>query len=241
MARAIIWNKPKPGCDRGTDERHQVQHVVRTLPVRQRNDDEFLHQLRRELAQLPDAFVVGAIAAANGDGTFINPNHVSAFQLSFTRDRAENWNAQSRQKCADGRWLAAAQGFAHVAENRALLRDQHRIVDVDGIQSRLIALGQIGDFRNVLLQQADKLRVLSQRFLKIRRAEIIERLPLALNISRTNKGFAGRLEQEALIFPTSDWQPNGIFMCNFLFKNKNRTCKQIRLLLLFTMRWHEFV
>ena len=76
------------------DERHQMQALAGTSPVRQIDRHDVDAVRRQQLAQLPDAFVVRAIAAADGQRALVEPERVAALDRPRRLDPSDDRDAQ---------------------------------------------------------------------------------------------------------------------------------------------------
>ena len=139
------------------ENRHQVEDVARPAPVRERNDDELVDGVGEQGAQLTDAVVVRAVAAADNNGAIVEPHDVAAFESAGRFDAADDGDAPARECRALRCGLAGAQRFAHRTQDDAALADDRRVAHVDRIEADTLTWRQREYLSARLLQQREKL------------------------------------------------------------------------------------
>ena len=71
----------------GTHDRHQVEDVAGSAPVREGNHDELIDRIGEKRTELRDASIIGAIAAADGCNTVCKPEEVATLEKPGRFDR----------------------------------------------------------------------------------------------------------------------------------------------------------
>ena len=154
-----------------------MHHLVGADPVRQVEGDHL--GVRERLTERGDSRRAGAVAVADEQRVVVEPDGVAALDRGRRRHPRCHRDASSLEARADAVGLAEPPFLAGPEQRRAVVADEHRVVDVDRIGVAGIVLGDddLGAGRG---EQRAQLLVLGDRSTHVGHAPP----PVALDVVR---------------------------------------------------------
>ena len=98
-----------------------MKHIALAAPMGKRHDQQCVDAAAKQLTQLANPFVVGAVSATHGESPFVDPRNVTALDRARGGDGADNRHAKLAQRSLLRTGLALSSRFSHVAEDRAFV------------------------------------------------------------------------------------------------------------------------
>src|SRR5690242_139036 len=181
----------------GAHDRHQVKHVFRTAPVGQGYDDQVVHHIRQEHPQLPDALVVGAVAAPDHECLLVDPAYIAAFERAGAADPPVNRQASRSKEGFLRARLGAPLRLAHATEDDPPLAHERRIANVQGVESHRGVGRQARHLDTRLREQRQKALGLVLGGGEVRRGRVPEVAPLPLDEGVGSKGIVRAFHRDA--------------------------------------------
>ena len=174
-----------------------MEDVVRPFPVRKGDLDDLASVPGDELAELADALRVGPVAVADGDGLFVEPGDVAAFESARVADLSEDRPAGLGAEPPGRPRLAPPELLAHPGKDDAARRDAGRVADVDRVEARRRVGRQEMDLGHGSPEDLHEPVVLVAGPAEIGLGRIAQGPPLLPHVLPAAPSLAGMLEKEA--------------------------------------------
>src|SRR5467141_901170 len=174
-----------------------MEYVVRTAPVRQGHRDQIVHPAPQDLPELTDPLSIRPVSLTDRHGPRVEEDHISSFQPAFILDATRDRDSRRFEIAGGGPGLVAALRLPHVAQDRAPLRHDDGVADVDRIQAGLVVARQKQDLGPGPTEELGETLVLRGRLAEIRAGGEAEVTPLRLDPALVHEGVLRTLEDEA--------------------------------------------
>ncbi len=134
---------------------------------------------------------------ADRRGPVVEPDHVAALQPPLPFDGAGDRNAEPAIGLAGDAGLAAPRGLAHVAEDHARRADDGRIADIDAVDGKAGAGGEIIDLGAEVGEQRGEALILRHGPGVVGPARVVQPLPFGIEPGLVDEGVRRPAQRDA--------------------------------------------
>ena len=165
-----------------------MEYIARPAPVGQGHLDQLVDRVAEQYAELPDALVVRAVAAADCDRARCRATRRRRLRACLAARCGRRRECPTSLNAARLRGrLARPQGLPHRAEDDAAVADDRRIARVQRVEADALALRQRENLCAALADQRQEAVVLLNRPRQVRRRREPKVAPLGFDGRRVRR------------------------------------------------------